>query len=531
MRQINVVNHPDVILMYQEHDDVESVIGQITELDVQFKAYKLNEKKLHDIAEMKPKVLLLSSNSVKNSIKFYINYLEECEQKIAPHSAVLLISNRESQCAYLACENGLFDNYVITNPMNEPYRLKLVLLQELKIIESHKKNNLEQIMSESESELASCIEHGVALKKSFIQEVNKCETSLLSATNNEIISGEAKVVLQKLIGINLEGMNENISTNIQGIIDQLITLKINNQTLKQNIEQYHSPKKKTGVGVNTEMLTSDENQSLSYKILIAEPSDLFSRVIEEIFSETVFKYLLVNTGQDAITQISAFNPDVVLLAYDLPGINGLDITKKLRNEGNKVPIIAYTHQRDKSMIKRWIPLGLSGYLIKPSKKSAILKSVNRAVKQPIELIHHHKNAGKEDIKWISEYSVGNKDIDEQHKELFTMINDFFHQEGRESAISIFQHLSSYIDLHFDAEENLLRQINYPETENHIKQHNELRKKFHLLQKKLDDYNLDIHHKIALFLYNWLASHILKADMEYKSYALSIEVTSFKKLEV
>jgi len=50
-----------------------------------------------------------------------------------------MISNREMSCAYLACENGLFDNYVIINPLNEPFRLKLVLFQELKVIESHRK--------------------------------------------------------------------------------------------------------------------------------------------------------------------------------------------------------------------------------------------------------------------------------------------------------------------------------------------------------------------------------------------------------
>jgi CheY-like chemotaxis protein len=156
------------------------------------------------------------------------------------------------------------------------------------------------------------------------------------------------------------------------------------------------------------MLTSEEStdnnqhQTLSYKILIAEPSDLFTRVIEEMFSETAFKYLLVNDGQAALMQIEAFNPDVVLLAYDLPTISGLDVTRVIRKQGNKVPVVAYTHQRDKSMINHWIPLGISGYLIKPSKKSSILKSVSKAVKYPIEIIHYNKNADKDDIKWIPE---------------------------------------------------------------------------------------------------------------------------------
>jgi len=153
--------------------------------------------------------------------------------------------------------------------------------------------------------------------------------------------------------------------------------------------------------------------------------------------------------------------------------------------------------------------------------------VTKAVKNPIEIISHHKVADKVGIQWVAEYSIGNIEVDEQHKVLFTMINDFFHQDNKEAAIMLFQSLSSYIDLHFESEENLLRQINYPNTEEHINKHGELREKFHLLRGKLDDYDIDVHHKIAMFLYNWLAKHILKADMEYKSYALSIEESSFK----
>ncbi len=528
MKPVNLKNHPDVIMIYQDRDNVSLAIQQLMELELEFQAYKYNTKKLHDITEMKPKVLLLSSNSVKKTIELYIDYLEEYEQNIAPHSAILLINNRETSCAYLACENGLFDNYVIINPLNEPHRLKLVLLQELKIIESHKNESLAQLVAEGEDELASCIEHGVALKKSFLHEIGKCETGLLSAAEKVVNTDKAKAVIQDLIGLSLEEMNDNVSANIQEILDQLIALKINNQAIQKNVEQYHAPKQKNTNGINTELLSSglEKGETLSYKILIAEPSDLFSRVIEEIFSETVFKYLLVNDGQAALSQIAAFSPDVVLLAYDLPIINGLEITKTLRKEGNKVPVIAYTHHRDKAIIKRWIPLGLSGYLIKPSKKSLILKSVNKAIKSPIEIIHHHKNADKDDIQWIPEYSVGNAVLDEQHKMLFSMTNDFFNQDGKQAATIAFDNLSSYIDLHFEAEENLLRQINYPETNEHINSHNELREKFELLQHKLSDYDLDMHHKIAMFLYNWLAKHILKADMAYKSYALLIEETSF-----
>ncbi len=537
MKNMNPNSHSDVIMVYQDRETVEPAIEQIMELELKFKAYKFNQKKLHDLAEMKPKVLLLSSNDVKNTIQVYIDYLEEYGQDIAPHSAILLINNRESSYAYLACENGLFDNYVIINPFNEPYRLKLVLLRELKIIESHETNSLEQLVSEGDDELASCIEHGVALKRTFYHEIDKCEQSLLSATSNALNNDEAKTVLQNIIGITLEEMNENISTNIQGILDQLIALKTTNQSIKQNIEHHHASHEKSITEINPSLHTPDDNgkkeekSTLSYKVLIAEPSNLFSHVIKDIFAETILEYLLVCDGKTALAQIATFNPDVILMAYDLPKLNGIDVTKAIRKNGNKVPIIAYIHHNDKKMMKSWAPLGLSSYLIKPSKKSLILKGIAKALRQPIEMIYRHKSEDIEQIQWLPKYLVGNEEMDDQHKMLFTIINDFLKLKTKEAAIETFHNLSFYIELHFEAEESLLRQINYPETDKHIKKHDELRVKMDLLQQKLDDYNVEVHHKIALFIYNWLASHILKDDMDYRSYALSIEETSFSQYEI
>ena len=531
MKSAILINSPDVVLMYQDYTSVEPAIQQIKELKLKFKIYKYDPNRVHEIAAMKPKVLLLSSNNIKNTIRLYVDYLEQYEQNIAPHKAVLLIKSGETFRAYLACENALFDDYAIVNPLNEPYRLKLILLQALKIIEDHKNDGLEKLIAEGEDELASCIEHGVALKKSFIHEIAKCEEGILLATDNVLGNTEAKTVLQNMIGLTLEEMNENVSVNIQGILDQLIELKINSQAVAEDIEKHRGLKNNTIHGINTDLLISAQETKKNpltsrYKILIAEPSDLFTRAILEIFSATAFDYLTVNNGPDTLTQIAAFKPDVVLMAYDLPKMNGVDITKTLRAEGNTVPIVAYTQHRDQNVIKRWIPFGLSGYLIKPSKKSAILSSVTNAIKNPIDVIKHHSSADQSYIVWGEEYSVGNKAMDEQHKALFDLINEFFHQEDKHSTVMFFQHLLSYIDLHFEAEENLLREMGYPKTEEHIKKHNELREKFHLLQEKLENYSVDIHHKIALFLYNWLTKHILKSDMDYKAYALSIGYPSF-----
>jgi hemerythrin len=52
-----------------------------------------------------------------------------------------------------------------------------------------------------------------------------------------------------------------------------------------------------------------------------------------------------------------------------------------------------------------------------------------------------------------------------------------------------------------------------------------------MKEKLEDYNVASHQKIAVSIYNWLATHILKDDMKYKDYALSIEEASFSNYDI
>jgi hypothetical protein len=116
----------------------------------------------------------------------------------------------------------------------------------------------------------------VELKNTFMHEVNICESNLLSTVNKVIDNDEVKTFLENFIAINLKQMHGNISKTTQ------------------SIEVACGPKCKTVEGVNIESLISQDDAgktpSLSYKILIAEPSNLFANIIDEIFTNTVFKY-------------------------------------------------------------------------------------------------------------------------------------------------------------------------------------------------------------------------------------------------
>jgi hemerythrin-like metal-binding protein len=127
----------------------------------------------------------------------------------------------------------------------------------------------------------------------------------------------------------------------------------------------------------------------------------------------------------------------------------------------------------------------------------------------------------EEIIWTDEFSVGNAGIDEQHKRLVAMINRLISiprvAAGSENIAEILTEMTEYAEVHFEAEEKLMKQVNYPHLDDHIAQHRAFQMKTAALinSASLDAEAVPV--VLLNYLRNWLLQHILKSDMAYKSY--------------
>ncbi|MBU6370628.1 MAG: hemerythrin family protein [Patescibacteria group bacterium] len=122
------------------------------------------------------------------------------------------------------------------------------------------------------------------------------------------------------------------------------------------------------------------------------------------------------------------------------------------------------------------------------------------------------------IVWSNIYSVGVKEIDDQHKRFFDLINQVGASAGTPEAVAmlpdIFRQLFAYAEYHFATEEKYFDLFKYEDADNHKKEHRHYEETVGKMKSRHDAGDAKVAKDLAEFMGNWLRDHISYSDKKY-----------------
>ncbi|MDR2103333.1 MAG: bacteriohemerythrin [Treponema sp.] len=127
------------------------------------------------------------------------------------------------------------------------------------------------------------------------------------------------------------------------------------------------------------------------------------------------------------------------------------------------------------------------------------------------------------VNWTDEYSVGNSLIDEQHKELIRMTNELYDAclkgGGAERIffLRVMHGSVDYVKNHFSTEENIMKEVNYPDYEVHKKEHEGFIAEVLQEAKNYENNRPFVPLSFVKFLLEWIVKHIAESDKKYAPY--------------
>jgi len=119
------------------------------------------------------------------------------------------------------------------------------------------------------------------------------------------------------------------------------------------------------------------------KILSVEDDALLAKVLIEGLSLEGYEIVNVNDGLKAVDEVKKFKPDLILLDLILPGIDGFEVLKTIKNDNElkKIPVFVVSNLGALADIKSVRALGAEQYFIKANTEmDEIFKAIKKRIK-------------------------------------------------------------------------------------------------------------------------------------------------------
>lgn len=101
------------------------------------------------------------------------------------------------------------------------------------------------------------------------------------------------------------------------------------------------------------------------RVLVVEDDESHALAVGVGLEREGFSVVSVADGPSALSAISEMSPDVVLLDVMLPGLAGIDVCRRIREEGSSIPVIMVSARSEELDVVVAMEVGADDYVAKP----------------------------------------------------------------------------------------------------------------------------------------------------------------------
>jgi DNA-binding response OmpR family regulator len=108
------------------------------------------------------------------------------------------------------------------------------------------------------------------------------------------------------------------------------------------------------------------------RVLVVEYDDAIAQVLQRSLRMEGYEVRIAGDGVAALDEAHAFLPDLMILDLGLPGLDGVDVAKTMRQAGDDTPILVLTARDGVEARVEGLDAGADDYLVKPFERQELL---------------------------------------------------------------------------------------------------------------------------------------------------------------
>jgi len=132
------------------------------------------------------------------------------------------------------------------------------------------------------------------------------------------------------------------------------------------------------MGDNIYRCTVKENMPL--KVLVIDRDTSLTDLLTQLLKPRGFEIIAASTTALGIESIQQLEPRVVILDWNMPGVNGLKVCRKVRRF-SQVPIVVISAFDDPELVAKALDAGADDYLVKPVPSGVLIAHLNKLTRR------------------------------------------------------------------------------------------------------------------------------------------------------
>jgi DNA-binding NarL/FixJ family response regulator len=136
------------------------------------------------------------------------------------------------------------------------------------------------------------------------------------------------------------------------------------------------------------------SQRVNIRVLVVDDHDIFRNGLRAILTGEGFEVADARSGDAAIQHVSRFQPHVVVMDMNMPGMSGLEATRGVLQLAPQTAVVMLSLFDDEELVLFAERVGASDYLVKNARLQEIVSAIGSALRGKSDVAHLLERAGE-----------------------------------------------------------------------------------------------------------------------------------------
>lgn len=118
------------------------------------------------------------------------------------------------------------------------------------------------------------------------------------------------------------------------------------------------------------------------RILLVDASPTIRNLQKNVLKQLGHTDIIeVSDGMQALAVFAEQSPDLAIVDWNMPNMDGITLVRKIREDGNQIPLIMCTIEAEKRRVIEAIKAGVNNYIIKPFTVEDLGRRINETLEK------------------------------------------------------------------------------------------------------------------------------------------------------